>query len=161
MPVELGVFVFRGCHTAEQVLTELRQGQLEWIEDVAVVERGKHGRYSVHSTWAQNEADRKGIRLGAATGALVGALLGPAGIIGGALLCATGGGLVGAGVDVAERDPRLDQVTRALEHDTSALMLWAEPTDVDAFVAAFRSHHAKLIRTSLSDKQARRLKAAL
>jgi uncharacterized membrane protein len=161
MPVELGVFVFPGRHTAKQVLGEVREGGFAWIEDVAVVERNKRGRFSVHSSWAQSEHDRKGLGLGAATGALIGALLGPAGLVAGAVVGATGGGLVGAGIDLAEYDQRLEDVGKALEPDTSALMLWAEPTDVEAFVATFRAHRAKLIRSSLSDKQARKLKAAL
>ncbi len=69
--------------------------------------------------------------------------------------------MVGAGIDIAEYDPRLEDVGKALEPDTSALMLWSEPTDVEAFVATFRAHEAKLIRSSLSEKQARKLKAAL
>lgn len=161
MSIELGVFVFHGQHVAKEVLKEVREGQHAWIEDVAVVERNKRGRLTVHSTWAQNEDDRKGIKLGAATGALVGALLGPAGIVAGAVIGATGGGMVGAGIDLAEYDPRLADVGKSLEPDTSALMLWAEPTDVEAFVATFRAHGAKLIRSSLSEKQARKLKAAL
>ncbi|HEY7036421.1 MAG TPA: DUF1269 domain-containing protein [Thermomicrobiales bacterium] len=161
MPVELGVFVFRGRHTAKQVLGEVREGGFAWIEDVAVVERNTRGRLSVHSTWAQNEDDRKGLGLGALTGALVGVLMGPAGVVVGAAVGATGGGLVGSGIDIAQYDPRLEDVAKALEPDTSALMLWAQPTDVEAFVAAFRAHGAKLIRSSLSDKQARKLRAAL
>jgi uncharacterized membrane protein len=161
MAIELGVFVFHGRHVAKQVLKEVREENYAWIEDVAVIERNKRGRLTVHSTWAQNEDDRKGIKLGAATGALVGALLGPAGIVAGAIVGGTGGGLVGAGIDIAEYDPRLADVGKSLEPDTSALMLWAEPTNVEAFVATFRVHGAKLIRSSLSDKQARKLRAAL
>src|SRR5262245_32665242 len=66
--VELGVFVFPGRHAAKQALDEVRERELAWIEDVAVVERPKRGPVSVHSTWAQNEADRKGLGLGALTG---------------------------------------------------------------------------------------------
>jgi len=39
-------------------------------------------------------------------------------------------------------------------------MLWAEPTDVEAFVA-IDSDDAKPIRMSLSENHARKLKAAL
>jgi uncharacterized membrane protein len=161
MSVELGVFVFRGRHTAKQVLAEVRQGEFAWIEDVAVVERNKRGRFTVHSTWAQNEGDRKGIGMGAAIGTLVGVMLGPAGIVAGAAVGAVGGGLLGATIDLAQYDPRLEDVGKALEPDTSALMLWTEPTDVEAFVATIREHGGKLIRSSLSEKQARKLKAAL
>jgi uncharacterized membrane protein len=161
MPVELAVFVFRGRHTAKQVLDEVREQNLAWIKDVAVVECNKRGRLSVHSTWAQNEHDRKGIGVGTATGAVIGALLGPAGVVIGAAIGGAGGAVVGSSMDLAEYDPRLEEVGRALEPDTSGLMLWAEPTDVEAFVATFRAHEAKLIRSSLSEKQARKLKAAL
>jgi uncharacterized membrane protein len=159
--VEMGVFVFAGQHAAAQVLEQVREQGLAWIEDVAVVERNKRGRVSVHSTWAQDEADRKGLGMGAVTGALFGALLGPGGMVAGALVGGTGGGLVGSGIDLTVHDPRLVEVANALQHDTSALMLWAEPTDVEAFVATFKAHNAKLIRSSLSEKQARKLKAAL
>jgi len=159
--VELGVFVFPGRHAAKQVLGEVRERELAWIKDVAVVERNKRGRVSVHSTWAQNEDDRKGLGLGAVTGALIGALLGPAGLVVGAAVGAAGGGVVGSGIDLGEYDTRLEDVAKELRLDTSALMLWAEPTDVEAFVATFKAHDAKLIRSSLNDKQARKLKAAL
>lgn len=161
MSVELGVFVFPGQHTAKQVLDEVRKGDYAWIEDVAVVERNKRGRLTVHSTWAQNEDDRKGIGMGSAIGALVGVLLGPAGVVVGATIGAAGGGLVGGSIDLAQYDQRLEDIGKALEHDTSALMLWTEPTDVEAFVASIKSHGGKLLRSSLSEKQARKLKAAL
>jgi uncharacterized membrane protein len=161
MSVELGIFVFHGQRVAKQVLEEVRDQNLAWIKDVAVVERNKRGRVTVHSTWAQNEDDRKGLGLGALTGAFVGALMGPAGIVAGAVFGATGGGLVGSGIELGDYDPRLGEVADALEKDTSALMLWVEPTDVDAFVAVFAWHDAKLIRSSLSEKKARKLKSAL
>jgi uncharacterized membrane protein len=159
--VEMGVFVFPGQRAAKQVLDQVRDRGIAWIEDVAVIERNKRGRLNVHSTWAQNEADRKGIGMGAVTGALIGVLLGPGGMVAGAVVGGTGGGLVGAGIDLSEYDPRLKEVANALQHDSSALMLWAEPTDVEAFVATFKEHDAKLIRSSLNDKQARKLRAAL
>ena len=157
----MGVFIFPGQHTAKQVIDQVRDQGLAWIQDVAIVERNKRGRLTVHSTWAQNEADRKGLGMGAISGALIGALLGPGGMVAGALVGGTGGGLVGSGIDLSEYDPRLTEVANALLHDTSALMLWAEPTDIEAFVATFKAHNAKLIRSSLNEKQARKLKAAL
>ena len=71
------------------------------------------------------------------------------------------GGLIGAGTDFVEFDSRLAELADALQPDSSALMLWADPNDVEEFVAVFRAHDAKLVRSSLTDKQARRLKAAL
>jgi uncharacterized membrane protein len=159
--VEMGVFVFPGQHEAKQALGEVRDRELAWIKDIAIIERPLRGPVSIHSTWAQDEADRKGLGLGALTGALVGTLLGPGGIMVGALVGSAAGGLVGAGMDMVEFDRRLDEIARALVPDSSALMLWADPTDVEAFVAVFRSHDAKLVRSSLTEKQARRLKAAL
>ena len=94
-------------------------------------------------------------------GALEGVLLGPAGVVVGATIGAAGGGLVGGTIDLAQFYERPADVGKALEHDTSALMLWTEPNDVDAFVANIRSHGGKLLRSSLSEKQARKLKAAL
>jgi uncharacterized membrane protein len=159
--VELGVFVFPGRHAAKQALDEVRGRELAWIKDVAVVERPKRGPVSIHSTWAQNERDRKGLGLGALTGALVGSLLGPGGAAVGALIGSAGGSLVGTGMDHVGFDRRLAELGEALQPDTSALMLWADPADVDAFVAVFKDRHGKLIRSSLSERQARRLKVAL
>jgi uncharacterized membrane protein len=159
--VELGVFVFPGRHSAKQVLAEVRERDLAWIRDVAVVERPNRGPVTIHSTWAQNEADRKGLGLGALAGALVGLLLGPGGVVVGAAVGSAAGGLIGAGADFVEFDRRLAELADALKPDSSALMLWADPTDVEEFVAVFRAHDAKLVRSSLTEKQARRLKAAL
>jgi uncharacterized membrane protein len=159
--VELGVFVFPGRHSAKRALDEVRERELAWIKDVAIVERPIRGPVSIHSTWAQNEANRKGLGLGALTGALVGVVLGPGGVAVGALVGGTAGDLIGAGVDFVAFDRRLTEIADALEPDSSALMLWADPTDVDAFVGVFQDHHAKLVRSSLTERQARRLKAAL
>ncbi|MFL5759075.1 MAG: DUF1269 domain-containing protein [Thermomicrobiales bacterium] len=161
MSVELGVLVFPGRRTANQVLAEVRQGQHAWIEDVAVVERNKRGRYTVHNTWTQNEDDRLGVGIGAAIGALFATVLGRAGIVAGAAVGAVGGAFVGTSFDLAEYDPRLKEVGKALEPNTSVMMLCAEPTDVDAFVAIFSANGAKLTRSSLSENQARQLTAAL
>ncbi len=54
MSVELGVFVFPGPKTARQVLNEVQDRQLAWIDEVAVVERPRRGPTRVHSSWAQN-----------------------------------------------------------------------------------------------------------
>jgi uncharacterized membrane protein len=161
MAVDLGVFVFRGHGKAKRVLDEVKEKQLAWLGDVGVIERGKHGRVTVHSSWAQNERDRKGLGWGALGGALLGALLGPGGVLAGLLVGGAAGGVAGTAIDLGAFDKRLSEIGDELKPDSSALMLWAEPAHVDAFVAEFRHHGARLIRSSLTDKEARRLREAL
>jgi uncharacterized membrane protein len=161
VPVELGVFVFPGRDSAKYVLEEVRDRDLAWIRDVPIIERPEHGHVHVHSTWVQNDSGRKVVGLGSVTGALVGVLLGPAGVVTGAALGAAGGGLVGAQLDVSQYDKQLAEIADHLKPDASALMLWADVHDVEAFVATFGHSGTKLVRSSLSDKQARQLRDEL
>ena len=53
----VAALVFDGKRTASKVLDALEEqatpGTRKWVDDVAVVSRGKHGFVRVNSTWAE------------------------------------------------------------------------------------------------------------
>ena len=157
-------FVFEGKNAAGDALDTLAAftPTYVWVDDVAVVSRGKLGVTHVHSTWAQDDsAVAVGGSWGLLTGALIGALLGPGGAMAGA---AAGGylGVLGGGLaDIAVNDPRLDELAVALGNDTSALILVGEDPTLAAFRKAADSLGGKLIEGSLSPEDVLKLRKEL
>ena len=131
MAVAFKAFVFQGRRTAAKALETLedRTPVYPWINDAAVVSRGKLGFTHVHSTWAQDDsAIGAGTGFGALTGAMLGCLLGPAGALAGAATGGSLGALFGVADDVAFDDPRLDDFAASLVKDSSALILTSRTT---------------------------------
>ena len=56
MSVEVAAYVFDGTYSAEEALHKVRELEMGWIEDVAVIKRHHSGRVSVHSTWGQDDS---------------------------------------------------------------------------------------------------------
>ena len=51
MPVEMVAVAFDGTHTAEKELSDLRTARTDpWLEEVAVLEHHKGGRFSMKAT---------------------------------------------------------------------------------------------------------------
>ena len=163
--LHVNAFVFKGRKTAGKALDTLDEqapNARRWIDDVAVISRGKHGFVRINSTWAQSdESTAVGAGFGAITGGLIGAMMGPQGAVAGALGGAGLYGLMGATVDMAVEDPRLDELAAKLEDDSSALVLVAdEPTAAD-FVSAVEPLDATLIETELNEHDVKSLREHL
>lgn len=160
--------VFDGKRTAGQAFDKLDEsGAIDWIDDVAVVSRSKHGFIRMNSTWAQDDtALAGGIGLGTMTGALLGAMMGPQGAIAsavgaGALAGGSIGSLFGLGAEVVLDDPRLDEFASKLEKDTSALVLVSDESRSTEFVDAFAPFEGTVIRTEVNEHDIKALEEAM
>ena len=166
---EVRAIVFDGRKTAGKALDKLEdEGAITWLDEVAVISRGKHGMIRVHSTWAQDDtAATAGVGLGALTGGLIGAMMGPQGAIAGAIgagALAGGslGGMLGVTAEVAVGDERLESFASRLKNDTSALVLVSDPTRATAFVSAFEPYgYLEVVETQLNEHDVKALSEAL
>ena len=157
-------FVFDGKKTAGKAFDTLEDytPAYEWIDDVAIVSRSKHGSIRVHSTWAQDDsAVGGGTAFGAITGGLLGLMLGPGGALAGTITGGSLGFLIGASADLAFDDPRLDDFAAALVDDTSALILVGDETTVADFVSAVEPFGGKIIETDLDEDDIKALRKGL
>ena len=157
-------FVFDGKKTAGKAFDTLEDytPAYEWIDDVAIVSRSKHGSIRVHSTWAQDDsAVGGGTAFGAITGGLLGLMLGPGGALAGAVTGGSLGFLIGATADLAFDDPRLDDFAAALVDDTSALILVGDETTLADFVSAVEPFGGKIIETDLDEDDIKALRKGL
>ena len=157
-------FVFDGKKTAGKAFDTLEDytPAYEWIDDVAIVTKSKHGSIRVHSTWAQDDsAVGGGTAFGAITGGLLGLMLGPGGAMAGAVTGGSLGFLIGASADLAFDDPRLDDFAAALVDDTSALILVGDETTLADFVSAVEPFGGKIIETDLDEDDIKALRKGL
>jgi uncharacterized membrane protein len=157
-------FVFDGKKTAGKAFDTLEDYTpvYEWIDDVAIVTKSKHGSIRVHSTWAQDDsAVGGGTAFGAITGGLLGLMLGPGGALAGTITGGSLGFLIGASADLAFDDPRLDDFAAALVDDTSALILVGDETTLADFVSAVEPFGGKIIETDLDEDDIKALRKGL
>lgn len=163
--------IFNGRKTAQKTLDTLVDestlAEGAWVDDVAVLSRGKLGYVRINSTWAQSDEGVAGsIGFGALTGGLVGALMGPAGAVASAIGAGAvaGGalsGLVGAGVDIAVADPRLEEFAEKLKDDTSALVLVADEGPTSDFRSYLEPLQGEIINTELNEHDVKALREVL
>jgi len=155
---------FEGRKTASKALDTLEGNfpMKRWVDDVAIVSRGKLGVLRVHSTWAQDDDNVDGgIGWGAVTGGLLGALAGPAGAVAGALGGASVGGLIGTGIDIDMADPELESFAQSLHDDTSALVLVADEPTLAEFSAGVEMVGGRIIETDINERDIKALRKAL
>ena len=159
---------FQGKRTASKALDAIDEANdYMWIDDVAVISRGKHGFVRVDSTWAQDDtAVGATAGWGAITGALIGALMGPQGALAGAIGAgALGGGSLGAllsGIfNVAIADPRLENFAAQLQNDTSALVLVTDAVYADEFGTVFAPYGGTVIETEINEHDVKALREAI
>jgi uncharacterized membrane protein len=137
---------------------------------VGFVEHHRNGRLLLRGTFAGHyldvdESDRvsqKGAGEGAVAGGLVGALLGPAGIALGLTLGAVVGSQAGKASEVeAEPEALAEQLRAAVPRSSSAIVLIADPPDVDEMVAALDAGAQGITRQTLTPEQQAALEASL
>ena len=146
--------VFDGKTTAQMALntlTDIRPAYV-WVDDVAVVSRGKSGASRVHCTLAHDDSDvAVGGRWGLLTGGLIGLLFGP----GGAMADAAFGGSLGAmgraNMKITLDDPCLDELADALVKDTSALILVGEKPMLADFASAVEPLGGGVFKSDLTE----------
>jgi uncharacterized membrane protein len=147
----------QGAQAAVASVRALEELNYAWIDDLAIVEKHKHGLVSVHSPHGS-------AALGAFYGGLIGLFLfwwfPPAWFLGGWLGGLGGGALIGEAMERAGVDQKLvDEVKSELAPGTSALLLIGATGDVDQMSRAFEQNHPlKVTRVPLSEDTLENLK---
>jgi uncharacterized membrane protein len=145
-------------------------GAARWTQEVGFVEHHHSGRMLMRGTFAGHyldvdESDRVsqlGAGEGGAAGGLIGVLGGPVGIAVGILV----GGLIGSQtgtVSDVEAEPQelSEQLRAAVPRSSSAIVLIAEPSDVDEMLTALADSARDVTRRSLTAEQTDALEASL
>lgn len=156
--------IFDGKRTAQKALNTLEDytPAYVWIDDVAVVSRGKLGATHVHSTWAQDDSDiAAGGGFGLLTGGLLGMLFGPGGAMAGAAIGGSLGVMGGAADEIVLDDPRLDDLAEALGKDTSALILVGEKPTLADYASAVEPLGGRVIQSDLTADDIKALRKEL
>jgi uncharacterized membrane protein len=161
------VLDFDGIHTADEVLNKLRSLQKEHLidlEDACVVERDKDGK--VHIKQAVNMTAlgaARGGSMGALWGTLVGLLfLNPlAGMVIGAAAGAGTGALSGSLIDYGINDDFVKKLGETIPVDSSALFVLVKSVTEDKVLAEIEHYTPRVLKTSLSNENETKLKAAL
>ena len=163
----LFVLDFDGIHTADEVLNKLRSLQVEHLidlEDACVVERDKDGK--VHIKQAVNLTAlgaARGGSWGALWGTLVGILfLNPlAGMAIGAVAGAGAGALSGSLTDYGINDDFVRKLGETIPVNSSALFVLVKSVTEDKVLTEIEPYKPRVLKTSLSNEDETRLKAAL
>ena len=146
-------YLFDGRRTAQKVLDELEDSSNDymWVDDVAVVSKNKLGFLKINSTWAQHEMGASGFGWGAITGGLLGLMTGPGGALGGAALGGSLYGLMGATMDLALDDPKLDEFGSRIQKNSSAIVLVTDEEYLSDYGLAMEPYGGTLIETELNE----------
>lgn len=163
----LVVFDFDGVHTADEVLNKLRALQKDYLidlEDACVVERDQGGK--VHIKQAVN-LTKVGAAAGGIRGALFGTLIGflflnpLAGMALGAMAGAGAGALTGSLADYGIRDDFVRNLGETIPAGSSALFVLFRSITEDKVLPEIEPYKPRVLKTSLSNEQEAKLRAAL
>ncbi len=164
---EMVAIGFDNPQEADQVLTDLRRMQKEYLvdlEDAVVVIRQPDGKIQLKQSVNM-------VRMGAATGGLTGALWGTlvgllflnplAGFAIGGLAGAGGGALSGTLVDYGIDGKFIESLAQTLPNDSSALFVLVRKAQPEKVLAELSKFPGRVLRSSLSPEQEARLQEAL
>jgi len=152
---------------AQNVLDEMKRMQREHLvdlEDACIVERGDDGQVKLHQSV---NLTRTLALSGGASGALWGTLIGVlllnplAGLATGAGVGAGAGALHGHLTDYGIDDTFMHGLSEQLQPGSSALFVLARSISADKVTDELSRFEGKVLRTSLSDTQERKLREAL
>jgi len=163
----LVVLGFDGLHTADEVLNKLRSLQKEHLidlEDSCVVERDQDGK--IHVKQAVN-LTAMGAKTGGLWGAMWGTLVGLlfmsplAGMVLGAAVGAGSGALSGSLADYGIDDSFVKKLGETITPGSSALFVLVKRATEDKVLPEIEPFKPRVLKTSLSNEQEEKLKAAL
>jgi uncharacterized membrane protein len=155
----LVVITFDNADEAGKVRETLRSAQRSdylSLDDSAVIVKDEEGKIHV-----KNEMDR-GVKVGAIGGGLLGLLL--AGIffpVGGLLVGAALGGLIGKSVDLGIDQKFVKEVADDLEPNSSAIFFIVREANPDVAVAALRPYKGTVRHTSFPPEAENELRRIL
>ena len=164
---DLVVVSFKGEDTADKALNKLREMQKEYLidlEDACVVVRDKDGKVRLKQAINLVGAGAAG---GAAWGGLFGSLVGLLflnpllGFVTGAALGAGAGALSGALADYGINDDFIRSLGQSIEPGSSALFVLVRRVTLDKVLPDLIPFGGKILKTSLSAEQEKRLKNAI
>ena len=165
--VELVVIGFDDQQQADQVLTELRRLQKEYLidlEDAVVAIRQPDGKIQLKQSV---NLTGMGAASGGASGAFWGTLLGLlflnplAGFAIGGLAGAGAGAISGSMMDYGVDDNFAKSVAETLKPNSSALFVLVRKAQPEKVLAELSRFRGRVLRSSLSPQQESRLQAAL
>lgn len=163
----LVVLGFDGIHTADEVLNKLRSLQKEHLidlEDACVVERDDGGK--IHVKQAVN-LTAMGAKAGGLWGAMWGTLVGVlfmnplAGMVLGAAVGAGSGALSGSLANYGIDDGFIKKLGETITPNSSALFVLVRSATEDKVLPEIEPFKPRVLKTSLSNDQEEKLKAAL
>lgn len=135
----------RNASRALNVLESMGSEKLFKLSDAVVLEKDFNGAVSVTET--RDVSGGRGAVVGGVAGLVIGSLLG--GPIGGVLLGTATGAIVAKTVDTGVSNDKIDEVSRAIDGCTSALLLELDEGDPDKLVAAIAETGGKLYELSV------------
>jgi uncharacterized membrane protein len=163
----LVVLGFDGIHTADEVLNRLRSLHKEYLidlEDACVVERETNGK--VYIKQAVN-LTVQGATIGGGSGAMWGAIVGLlflnplAGMAIGAATGAGIGALSGSLSDYGINDDFIKKLSSTIPEGSSALFVLFKKVNEDKVLPELEPYKPRVLKTSLSNEEEKRLTAAL
>jgi uncharacterized membrane protein len=163
----LVVLGFDGLHTADEVLNKLRSLQKEHLidlEDACVVERDDGGK--IHVKQAVN-LTAIGAKTGGLWGAMWGTLVGVlfmnplAGMVLGAAVGAGSGALSGSLANYGIDDGFIKKLGETITPNSSARFVLVRRATEDKVLPEIEPFKPRVLKTSLSNEQEEKLKAAL
>ena len=164
---ELICIAFKDCDTADHVLNELRAMEKEYIldlEDAAIVVRDNDSK--VHVKQSVNLIGT-GAAQGGAFGALWGSLIGLlfmnplAGFLVGTATGAGAGALSEALSDYGIDDTFIESLGSTISPGTSAIFLLVRKANEDKVLPRISKYEGTILKTSLTNEDESRLRAAL
>jgi uncharacterized membrane protein len=171
MSLDLALMVFDHIEGAEHAYADVlgTSGGAPWVRHIAFVEHHRHDRIVVRGTFAGRyvDLDERGDLIGSRTaegavaGAAAGVFFGPAGIAVGLVAGGTAGGLSNSEHAAHLHDAFIDEVRGEVPVKSSAVLLLAEPQQVDEMVAAFAAGRGRLVRHHLSPEEVQALESAV
>jgi uncharacterized membrane protein len=170
--MDLAVVAFHHIEGAEHEYRSAleRVSGTPWREKIAFVEVHRNGRIVVRGSVAGHyvDIDDEGDLIGRDTGAgaVIGTFVGlaaggPPGLAVGLVIGGTIGGLREANHIPTLQGPAFDEIRKDVPENSSAIVLVAEPDDVDAMISAFADTTGQLTRYQLSEQAYAELEAAV
>lgn len=159
MASQVVVLGFDNQYAAEGMLesiTKMQEEGLIELEDAVIASRGPGTQVEIQQT--RSETGKFALR-GTGIGLLAGLLLGGPilGLAGGAAIGAISGAMKDHGLD----DKFVNQVSEWVRPNTSALFLLVKEAKGEEVLARLKPFKAKILTTTLSDEQEKRLKEIL